>query len=311
VSPTAKSLILDLLSTVRSGAMPVRALVAAGQLFDVAGNSIRVELARLLARGLIERNERGQYRLARAAEAVQSRVAAWRRVEEQMIEWRGAWIGAQTASWSRSLRTAVRRRRRAFELLGFRELEPALWVRPDNLRGGVVEIRHQLQRLGLEESVPVFLLSQLDDATEARARGLWDVKALLAGYREICSSLAASERAVLQAPEEEAMVETFLVGGRAIRQLAYDPLLPEPLVPAEQRKRVVQAMKRYDDVGRQRWSPFMRSHGAPTRTSPADMRLGQTRPDLEGPGPGEKWDFAPRSRRSQPTMNARGHSIRQ
>jgi phenylacetic acid degradation operon negative regulatory protein len=280
VSPTAKSLILDLLSSVRSGAMPVRALIAAGQLFDVAGNSIRVELARLLARGLIERNERGQYRLARAAEAVQSRVAAWRRIEEHTVEWRGGWIGVHTGTRSRVPRAAARRRNRAFDFLGFSELEPALWIRPDNLRGGVAEIRRQLHRLGLEESAPVFLLAQLDDDTETRARRLWDVKTLLNGYREICSALAASERAVLAASEEEAMVETFLVGGRAIRQLAYDPLLPEPLVSAEERKRVVQAMKRYDDVGRQCWSRFMRSHGAPTRTSPADIRLGEARPDL-------------------------------
>ena len=258
----------------------MRALIAAGQLFDVAGNSIRVELARLLARGLVERNERGQYRLARAAEAVQSRVAAWRRIEEQMVEWRGGWIGAHTATWFRAPRTASQRRKRAFDFLGFRALEPALWLRPDNLRGGVVEIRRQLHRLGLEESVPVFLLSQLDDDTEERVRALWDVSSLQAGYGEICAALAASEKALLEASEEEAMVETFLVGGRAIRQLAYDPLLPEPLASAEERKRVVRAMKRYDDVGRQCWSPFMRSHGAPTRTSPADMRLGQTRPDL-------------------------------
>jgi phenylacetic acid degradation operon negative regulatory protein len=279
VSLTAKSLILDLLSTVRSGAMPVRALVAAGELFDVAGNSIRVELARLLARGLIERNERGQYRLAGAAEAVQSRVVAWRRVEDQMLEWRGDWVGVH-ATVARGTRTANRRRRRAFELLGFRELEPGLWVRPDNLRGGVTEIRRQLRRLGVEESTPVLLLSQLDDQTEARARKLWDVNTLRAGYREICSALAASEKAVLHATVEEAMVETFLVGGRAIRRLAYDPLLPEPLVAAEERQRVIRAMKKYDDIGRQCWGPFMRSHGAPTRTSPADMRLGQTRPDF-------------------------------
>jgi phenylacetic acid degradation operon negative regulatory protein len=280
VSPTAKSLILDLLSTVRSAAMPVRALIAAGQLFDLAGNSIRVELARLLARGLIERNERGQYRLARAAEAVQSRVAAWRRIEDQLVEWRGGWIGAHTATSSRTPRAAGQRRRRAFDLLGFRPLEPGFWIRPDNLRGGVVEIRRQLHQLGLEETLPVFLVSHLDDETEARGQALWDVKALRAGYREVCSTLAASEKAVRAASEAEAMVETFLVGGHAIRQLAYDPLLPEPLVSAEERQRVVSAMKRYDEVGRRCWGPFMRSHGAPTRTSPADMRLGQTRPDL-------------------------------
>ena len=67
--PTAKSLILDLLSTLRGGAMPVRALVAAGNLFGLAENSIRVDLARLVARGIVERNERGQYRMTARAEA--------------------------------------------------------------------------------------------------------------------------------------------------------------------------------------------------------------------------------------------------
>ncbi len=51
--PTAKSLILDLLSTARGGVMPVRALVAAAALFEIGENGVRVELARLSARGLV------------------------------------------------------------------------------------------------------------------------------------------------------------------------------------------------------------------------------------------------------------------
>ena len=65
-----KSLILDLLSTLRGQPMPVRALVA-------AGDGVRHQRARacasrwcgLLERGTIERNERGQYRIAPAARA--------------------------------------------------------------------------------------------------------------------------------------------------------------------------------------------------------------------------------------------------
>ncbi|MEO2236657.1 MAG: hypothetical protein ABGW95_00195, partial [Candidatus Poseidoniia archaeon] len=50
--PSSKSLILDLLSTLRRGAMPVRALVAAGELFDITPNSLRVSLARLCSTGV-------------------------------------------------------------------------------------------------------------------------------------------------------------------------------------------------------------------------------------------------------------------
>ena len=46
---TARSLILDLLSTLRRGTMPVRALVEAGALLGIAENNIRVSLARLYA----------------------------------------------------------------------------------------------------------------------------------------------------------------------------------------------------------------------------------------------------------------------
>ena len=64
MEPTAKSLILDLLSTLRPGsAMPVGALVEAGSLFGLSGNNVRVSIARLLAGGQIARDERGHYRL--------------------------------------------------------------------------------------------------------------------------------------------------------------------------------------------------------------------------------------------------------
>ena len=40
--------------------MPVRALVAAASPFEIEENSLRVALARLLAAGTVERDERGE-----------------------------------------------------------------------------------------------------------------------------------------------------------------------------------------------------------------------------------------------------------
>jgi phenylacetic acid degradation operon negative regulatory protein len=280
VQPTAKSLILDLLSTLRGNAMPVKALIAAGTLFAIAENSIRVELARLTARGLVDRDERGQYRLARRAAAVQDRVAAWTRIDERLVDWSGGWIGAHTAALPRSPRSALTRRTRAFEFLGFRELEAALWIRPDNLRGGVAEIRRQLLALGLEGDAPVFVMSDLDPAAERRALALWDAAALNAQYRETRRAIEASARGVPAMPLEQAMVETFLLGGRAIRQLAFDPLLPERILPAAERDALIRTMQRYDRVGRQCWRSFMRTHGAPARRSPVNLRLVNADGDL-------------------------------
>jgi len=252
--------------------MPVRALVVAGTLFDIAPNSIRVELARLVGRGLIESDERGSYRMARGAQSVQSRVVSWSRIEERMTPWSGGWVGVHTANLPRSDRRAARRRERAFAFLGFRELDTGLWIRPDNLSGGVAEVRRQLTALGLEPAAVVFALGALDAATETRARALWDVTDLRAGYRATRDAILASERRMPRLAPQKAMVESFTLGGRAIRQLVLDPLLPEPILPSTERRALVQTMRRYDKLGRACWRAFMVDHGAPSRRSPVDLR---------------------------------------
>jgi phenylacetic acid degradation operon negative regulatory protein len=189
-----------------------------------------------------------------------------------VVAWRGGWIAAYTGGLSRGDRRAHRRRRRAFDFLGFRELDPGLWIRPDNLRGGVGESRRQLRALGLEEYAPVGALTDLDGVTERRARALWDVKALVEGYRATCHALEESERRLAELPPERAIVETFLLGGRAIRQLAFDPLLPEPILPTAERSTLVKALRRYDRLGRQCWRPFMAAHRATHLRSPVNLR---------------------------------------
>src|SRR5215472_2092349 len=133
--------------------MPVRALVAAAELFEVDHNRLRVALARLVAARLVERDERGQYRLGERAGAIGTQVTSWRKIEERLRPWSGGWIGAYTAGLSRRERRATQRRGRAFRFLGFRELRPGLEIRPDNLVGGVAEVRSRLERLGLEPEI--------------------------------------------------------------------------------------------------------------------------------------------------------------
>ena len=269
-APNARSFVLDLLSTLRRGAMPVRALVESAALFGIAGGSVRVALTRLLAEGLVERDERGLYRLGRAAAPVQGRVAAWRDLDARLRPWSGAWIGVfEGRAAAPPSRASQRRSERALELTGFRGFARGLALRPDNLVGGVARLREELGALGLAPGAVVCELRELDLVSDARARKLWDADDLVAQYRRHRQRLEASTRRLRSRSAEVAMVESFRVGGAVLRLLAHDPLLPEPIIPAAERVALVDAMIDYDATGRASWSEFMARHGVVQGKSPA------------------------------------------
>jgi phenylacetic acid degradation operon negative regulatory protein len=273
-TPTARHLVLDLLSTLPRGAMPVRALVAAGALFAIRENSVRVALARLLADGLVERDERGAYRLGPRAQAVSRQVASWRNLDARLRPWNGGWIGVHTAGLRGAARSRLRRHRRALDWLGFRDLRAGLALRPDNLAEGVTGVRQRLGTLGLDLAAPVFVLHDLDAAADLAARRLWPVTRLVAGYRASRLALERSEHRLPALPEARGMVESFQLGGQAIRQLALDPLLPEELLPSGERGLLVETMRRYDRAGRTCWARFLERFGVVRHpNAPADLRL--------------------------------------
>ncbi len=279
--PTAKSLTLDLLSTLSGRSLPIAALVAAGELLGLAEGSLRVAVTRLLAAGRIERDERGLYRLGSAAAPIDREVRSWRRLEERTRRWSGAWLAVHRSS--PAPRGARRRaEERALRWMGLAELEPGFFVRPDNLKGGAKALRPSLLGLGLDPGALVLRADGLDPAREARARGLWDVPALEAAYDRGVESLLRSEARLETLAEGEAMVESFRLGGEMIRLLVLDPLLPAPLVDVDERRRLVRAMRRYDRVGRRAWAGFMESHGAPTARAPVHTDGGAALPMAHG-----------------------------
>lgn len=274
--PTARSLVLDLLSTLRRGSMPVRALVDAGALLGIEENNIRVSLARLYASGRIERDERGRYRLGPAVAAISGRLRSWRDLTQRQRAWKGDWLAVHCARLGRG--GARRRRERALDLLGFRELEPGFSLRPDNLRGGLDGAREQLVSLatGIEVTDTalgrVFLVRDLDPASDLEARSLWDAAALAEASRASLEALRDSEARIAGLSNEEAMVETFLVGGRVLRQLVRHPLLPAEILDPKPLTDLLEAMKAYDRLGRDAWAPFLARHDVPHRALPLDAR---------------------------------------
>jgi phenylacetic acid degradation operon negative regulatory protein len=256
--------------------MPVRVLVRAGELFGISENNVRVALARLVRAGRVERDERGQYRLGEAARALNRRVTSWANVEDRLRSWSGGWVAALTGAPPRGDRRALRASERALRLLGFRTLEPGVEIRPDNLAGGVADLRESLAELGLHPNAAVVGLGELDAERDARARTVWDGASLVEGHRQARHAVEASAERLGDLEVEQAMVESFRVGGAALRTIVLDPLLPDALVPGDERRALVAAMKDYDRMGREAWRGFLSSHGVVQLRAPLDTREART-----------------------------------
>jgi phenylacetic acid degradation operon negative regulatory protein len=201
---------------------------------------------------------------------VNQEIRAWRRLEERHGPWSGAWVAVHTARLARGSARERARRARALRLLGFRPFTPGLEIRPDNLTGGVAGVRQRLAALGLAGPALVFRLDELEAAAEADARALWDGAALAASYRATRQSLERSAARLADLPRDAAMAESFRVGGTALRQLVLDPLLPEPIVAPDERRALLEVMRRYDALGRRAWAGWLGDE----RDEPADLPAG-------------------------------------
>jgi phenylacetic acid degradation operon negative regulatory protein len=257
VNANPRHLILNLLLGAEGGAMTARAAVAACALFGIRGNSVRVALARLSATGLVEPAGRGAYRLGPNAVNLAADVAGWRTAAQRVRDWSGGWIAVHAGHLGRSDRAALRARERALGLLGMRELERGLYLRPDNLAGGAADARERLRRLGLEPAAAVFAAQGFDLAREKRARALWDGKALTKAYRGTRRRLERWLAGARPPDTPAAARESFLLGNDAIRQLVFDPLLPAPLVDVGARAAFVDAVQRFDAAGKSIWRQFL------------------------------------------------------
>lgn len=253
MAPNPRHLILKFLLGAEGEAMSAREAVAACGLFGIRENSVRVALVRLAAAGMIEAAGRGAYRLGANATELAEDVSTWRMAEARVSEWSGAWIAVYCGVLSRSNRAALSQRDRALEMLGFRQLDHEFFIRPDNLVGGVAAVRERLHKLGLDTAAAIFLATDFDAEREARARSLWDGTVLTRSYRKTREQLEKWLQLADTLEPEEAARESFLMGGSAIRQLVFDPLLPDPLVDSAERRAFVDTVLRYDAAGHLIW----------------------------------------------------------
>lgn len=259
-----KHLILNLLAEAEA---PIgsQQFIRIGQLFGITDNSIRVSLARLVSDNMLKTPSRGFYLLGSSASKLAEDLAQWRSLESKVCNWDGAWIGAFISVLGRADRTGLRRRTRVLQLAGFEQLETGLLVRPNNLMGGTSQLRERLYRLGLEPEAMIFSMAELGPEAQAKAMALWDTAGLhehyVQGIKEMESWMASAH----QLSPEAAARECFLIGDQVLRCIAYDPMLPEEMIDTQARRRYVETMVRYDQLGKEIWQQVylnFSEHGA-------------------------------------------------
>ena len=262
-----KHLLLELLLASGDDALPVSHAVAAGAVFGLSENHVRVTLARLAAQDMALATERGAWRLGPAAQVLAQDVADWRRIAQRLRPWNGQYVAVQCGLLARSDRTATRQRERALQLLGFAELQQSFYVRPDNIEPDIAAIRQRLHTLGLDLQAVVCGCHSFDAPTETAVDALWDGAALNLGYRATQQRLQDWLAGAARLPTAQAARESFFLGGAAIRQLVYDPLLPEPMVDGALRQAFIDSVHGFDAAGRAIWNRFYETLPAPGAAS--------------------------------------------
>lgn len=267
---TAKSLILDVLRASDPTPLPVFLLVGVAQVFDISENAVRVNLSRLVAKGILEQDERGYYRCSQASSPIRQWANRWWLGEQRVTEWRGDyWLLQPDADLNAAQRRSIGR---ACYRMGFREAWPERWLRPDNLSAEPEQLIADLAALAEDQR---FLLTKVSEfhghQANWDARSLWSVDDLHAEYQQLIQALEASLEAVPRYSLEEVFKESYLLGGDAIHCLAIDPLLPQEYCDVTLRQALTALMKRYDDVCRPYWRELfvqIKFHSLPRHLEP-------------------------------------------
>ncbi len=250
---TPRKLILDLLLAGKGLPLSAKEAVAACVFFELGEVSARVALTRLLADGLTESASRGLYKLGPKAVKVAAEVETWRDANHRVRTWQGDYITVHTSSLGRTDRAALTRRERALKMLGFRELEKGLYIRPNNIEKNVGAVCNRLMSLGLEADAIVCVSSDFEDSVEQRIKGLWDCAALIESYRATSNELKEWVSRADQLTHKVAAQESFLLGRAAIHQVVFDPMLPAPFIDVAEREKFIKSVVDFDEVGREIW----------------------------------------------------------
>ena len=265
---TARELILTLMDSAAADTLDASYFIAAGALFGMDSGSIRVALARLVRNGSLLAVSRGRYGPGTRRGALHTLVRNWSRAETHLRPWTGNWLTVITAHLARADKTRLRGNERALKLLGFVRVEAGFWLRPANLNRDLEEVRDDLTGLGLDPTCICAVVDRFTPDPASHPDQLWQTRALNERYQENIALLHESRARLADLDEPSAARETLLIGRRVTRDILLDPMLPDELVDGRARRRMIDAMRHYDRLGKALWRAFYTAHQAGNHAGP-------------------------------------------
>ncbi len=228
---SARSVLASILLGTHPPRLSSRALVAAGELFDISEGTVRTALSRMTAAGELVAVD-GSYELAGALLDRQLRQDRSRSADRpadgaaDRDSWDGRWILAvvrderRDAARRAELRTVASR-------LHFGALRDGVWTRPGNIEvgstsseGAVMVDQCHLFR-GEPEGGPHALVAEL-----------WDLDGWAATSVDLVEQLAGATPA-LEAGDPSVLRDGFVLSAAVLRHVLADPDLPVELLPVD------------------------------------------------------------------------------
>jgi phenylacetic acid degradation operon negative regulatory protein len=271
------SIILDLLRTFPDRGASAKLILSTGKMFGISDNTIRVNISRLTSKGVIDKLDRGHYRISQQAAPLNDFVEEWRLGEKRRKKWKtNNWLCLMTDN---NLSVECQR---GVGYIGFRKIQSGLWVRPDNLRLDSTDILERLRSIGIASNVMLLAAGQFAEDNAQQWFSFFDIDQLNQQYADMNQQLHNSLDNLANLSNVAAKKETFLIGGAAIQMLIKDPLIPDQIQAPRMREALWQTMLEYDKCGRAIWAVKLQNAPSIIPTSNVFAFNGDSRTPLIG-----------------------------
>jgi phenylacetic acid degradation operon negative regulatory protein len=235
--PRAKSLVVTIFGDSiqpYGGSIRLKGLIDLLAPFGINQRLVRTSVFRLVQEQWLQPKKYGRESSYQLTESGKRRFAlAYGKIyRRQTAEWNGRWtlIVLPANGTTPQLRTRLRRE---LEWQGLRQLAPNLLAHPQIDRAALEEVLDRLDAGRKVAACQVVNSADLGSLSDL-VKGLWDLSAVINGYREFlrrCSTLRRlSDEPDVIAPQQWFMIRTLLI--HAFRRIVlHDPLLPIELLP--------------------------------------------------------------------------------
>jgi hypothetical protein len=202
-----------------------------------------------VTKNIIEKQQRGFYRISKAAHPINDFTEKWRLGEARCKPWsNNKWICIHSTT------SLTKKSLWVLRIHGFRKISEKLWVRPDNVNFSNGSCGDFLHQMGLNKDIILITDANLENESCQAWFDQFDLAQLEQSYSDMQLKLATSQIRLSALPLKSAKKESFNIGGEAISLLATDPLIPAEYHTSAKRQKLWKTLQSYDLYGREIWS---------------------------------------------------------